>query len=183
MIKLLLLLVTCTFVFASAALGQVKPTFSQYAVKVENLRSASVNLKSHRDAERFRTNLRNAARGRVNFAGHYILTEWGCGTNCSQTAIIDARNGTVYFPDELAGAVNGFCELPKNAEPKDIPKQGDTQLAPTFFKANSRLLLLQGFKGGDLDRKKARCGVYSLEWTGKQFRQVKFVPGSRTDTP
>src|SRR5215204_1656338 len=106
MITKLSLLTVGILVFASAILGQ-SPTFSRYGVKVENLRSVQVNLKSHRYAGRFRTNLRNAARGKVNFAGHYILTQWGCGTNCSQTAVIDAKDGSVYFPGELQEAING----------------------------------------------------------------------------
>lgn len=34
----------------------------------------------------------------VNFAGHYIATNWSCGMWCSTNAIIDARNGEVHWP-------------------------------------------------------------------------------------
>src|SRR5215207_9403419 len=86
------------------ALGSVgyaqstEPAFTRYAAKVIKPRNVRVNLRSHKNANRFRTNLRSAAKGGVNFAGHYILTTWGCGTNCSQSAIIDARTGRVFFP-------------------------------------------------------------------------------------
>ena len=46
----------------------------------------------------FRTRLNEAARlGSVNFAGHYILTAWGCGTGCLDGAIVDATNGDVFW--------------------------------------------------------------------------------------
>jgi hypothetical protein len=146
------------------------PTFTRYAAKVEKPKNVKVNLRSHKNANKFRTNLRNAAKGGVNFAGHYILTTWGCGTNCSQSAIIDARTGRVFFPDQLEGAGFGFCELPDDTE-------------PLVHQADSRLLILNGFKGGDLSLNNAPCGIYYLEWTGKNFKQVQFVEKKRTETP
>ena len=146
------------------------PTFTQYAAKVEKTKNVKVNLKSHKNANMFRTNLRNAAKEGVNFAGHYILTTWGCGTNCSQTAIIDARSGRVFFPRELEGAGFGFCELPDDTE-------------PIAYQADSRLLVLSGFKGGDLSVENAPCGIYYYEWTGTKLKQVRFVEKKRIETP
>ena len=166
----ILLLVLLFLAFSSISFAQSTPTLAQYAVRVEKIKNVKVNLRSHKDANMFRTNLRNAAKEGVNFAGHYILTTWGCGTNCSQSAIIDARNGRVFFPDELAGAGFGFCDLPDETE-------------PTVYKANSRLLVLSGHKGGDLELENGRCGIYYLEWTGTKFKQVKFVEKKRIDTP
>src|SRR5262249_22730077 len=111
--------------------------------------------------------LRNAAKEGVNFAGHYILTTWGCGTNCSDSAIIDARNGRVFFPQELsaAGFGSNWCDLPDDTE-------------WILYNANSRLLILSGFKGGDLEQD-GPCGIYYFEWTGTKFRQLKFVKKNR----
>jgi hypothetical protein len=157
--------------FSSSVFAQTTtPGFTQYAAKAESIKNVKVNLKSHKNANMFRTNLRNAAKEGVNFAGHFILTTWGCGTNCSQSAIIDARNGRVFFPRELEGAGFGFCELPDDTE-------------PLVHRADSRLLVLSGFKGGDLSVENAPCGVYYLEWTGRSFKQVKFEKKKRTDTP
>jgi hypothetical protein len=165
------LLTTLILAFSSIGLAQsTAPAFTRYAAKVENRKNVRVNLRSHKNANMFRTNLRNAAKEGVNFAGHYILTTWGCGTNCSQSAVIDARNGKVYFPDELEGAGFGFCEFPDDTE-------------PIVYKADSRLIVLNGFKGGDLSVKNAPCGIYYLEWTGTKFRQVQFVEKKRLDTP
>ena len=166
----IVLLLTLLLALCSISVAQSTPTLTKYPAKVETIKNVTVNLRSHKNARMFRTNLRNAAKDGVNFAGHYILTTWGCGTNCSQSAIIDARNGRVFFPRELEGAGFGFCEFPDDTE-------------PIVYKANSRLLILNGFKGGDLEKLNTPCGAYYLEWSGTKFKQVKFEQKKRTDTP
>lgn len=159
------------FLFSIAAPAQVPtPTFERYAARVEPIKNIRVDLTSHRDARRFRTNLRNAAREGVNFGGRYVLTGWGCGTNCMYYAIIDGRTGKVFFPPQLSGASFGFCELPDNAE-------------PTEFRADSRLLILSGFKGGHMNDENAKCGIYYFEWAGSRLRQVAFDAKRRSDAP
>lgn len=37
----------------------------------------------------FRTRLREAAAQKPDFAGHYVLARWGCGTECINGAAID----------------------------------------------------------------------------------------------
>jgi len=49
------------------------------------------------DARMFRTRLKEAAKGKPNFAGHYIVAIWGCGTECLEGAVIDAKTGRVYI--------------------------------------------------------------------------------------
>jgi len=165
-----LFLITLLLIVGGNAAAQKTPTFKQYAAKVEKIKNITVDLKSHKNARNYRTNLRNAAKEGVNFAGHFVFTSWGCGTNCSESAIIDARSGRVFFPAQLEGAGFGFCELPDDAE-------------PVVYRADSRLLVLNGFKGGDLERANAPCGVYYFEWTGAALKQVGFVRKKRTDMP
>jgi hypothetical protein len=84
--------------------GQTKepPRFEQYpAPKNFKGKPAPVNLASHKGARRFRTNLREGAKEGPNFAGHYTVVTWGCGTACMVFAIVDARTGRVYFPNFL----------------------------------------------------------------------------------
>ena len=163
----IVLLTALLSAFTLITFAQTKtPTFAQYAAKVETIKNVKVNLNSHKNAKMFRTNLRNAAKEGVNFAGHFVLTTWGCGTNCTETAIIDARSGRVFFPKELEGAGFGFCDLPDDAE-------------PVVSKPDSRLLILSGFKGSDLNSENTPCGIYYLEWTGTNFKQVKFEKKKR----
>ncbi len=56
---------------------------------------AAVDLESHPLARQFRTRLTEGAKQGPNFAGRYTIVEWGCGTNCQQVAVVDARTGRV----------------------------------------------------------------------------------------
>lgn len=157
--------------FSFNAFAQKTPSFRQYSSKIEKAKTKAIDFSSHKRARTFRTNLTNALKDGVNFAGHYVLATWGCGTNCSDSGIIDARNGRVYFPKELGGIGIGFCEIDyENVE-------------PLAFKPDSRLLVLSGFKGGDLNSEKTSCGIYYFEWTGTALKQVGFVKKKRTSTP
>ena len=108
--KTLLVMVTALLMFCPLQLraqkrntpGQTKepPRFEQYpAPKNFKGKPAPVNLASHKEARRFRTNLRNSAQEGPNFAGHYTVVTWGCGTACMVFAVVDARTGRVYFPN------------------------------------------------------------------------------------
>jgi ankyrin repeat protein len=63
---------------------------------------APVDLHSNPEAPSYRTRLREGARKGPNFAGHYTVVGWGCGSNCESTMIVDALTGRVYdgFGDE-----------------------------------------------------------------------------------
>jgi hypothetical protein len=60
---------------------------------------AEVDLSTHEDARRYRTVIRAGAESGPNFAGHYTLVNWGCGSPCQMWAIIDAQSGSVFMPD------------------------------------------------------------------------------------
>ncbi len=73
------------------------PRFSDYpAIGKYNGRNSAVVLRSKDDRE-FRTQLRSAARQTPNFAGHYIVAAWGCGSACLMGAVIDANSGNVQW--------------------------------------------------------------------------------------
>ena len=44
-------------------------------------------------AREYRTRLIEAASEKANFAGHYILAQWSCGTACVSGAVLDAITG------------------------------------------------------------------------------------------
>ena len=58
---------------------------------------APVRLRTRRD-RLFRTRLREDSREGPNFAGHYTVVFWGCGTGCAQVAVVNAKTGLVYWP-------------------------------------------------------------------------------------
>lgn len=159
------ILFTFIAVFSLNIFGQQTPAFNKYTVKVEKKTAKAINFASHKDARKFRTNLRNNLKnGKVDFGGKYIVARWGCGTGCSQMALIDARTGNVYFPTILQGALTG------------LGKFGDVEKAQ--YRANSRLFILNGFPGiadPDGDATEQKQGTRYYEWTGKDFKLLKFI--------
>src|SRR5690606_441694 len=115
-------------------------------------------------ARTFRNRLRGAIKGDVNFSGRYILTGRGCGTGCSQMAVIDARTGRVYFPDPLSGVSAWFAGVEDDYE-------------VYTYRKNSRLLIVRGTPGpmtdGNSDQKE---GTYFYEWRANRLHLIKFVP-------
>jgi hypothetical protein len=80
------------------------PQFSDFpAGAVFHGTPAAVDLSSARGARSFRTVLRSGAAKGPNFAGHYAVVTWGCGTACERFALVDVRTGKVWMsPMELA---------------------------------------------------------------------------------
>lgn len=80
----------------------VPPKFSDFAInsgdKYEG-KTAPINFASHLGATMFKTKLIEGIKEAPNFAFYYHLITWGCGTECQQIGIIDARDGKVYFAD------------------------------------------------------------------------------------
>jgi hypothetical protein len=73
------------------------PAFTDYSVPATfHGRPARPRLTSP-SLRRFRTVLRTAAAEGPNFAGHYTIAMWGCGSPCVSLAVIDAVNGSVTF--------------------------------------------------------------------------------------
>jgi hypothetical protein len=73
------------------------PGFAQYAVSgyFQGM-PASMDLASHPDAARFADRLSPELDQGPNFAGHYRLVSWGCGTHCTASLIVDLRSGAVH---------------------------------------------------------------------------------------
>jgi len=138
------------------------PTFGQYPATVEKAKARSINFKRSPGASTYRTRLTEALREGVNFAGHYIVTGWGCGTGCSNAAVIEARTGVVTFPGEFYNIDSRY---------------GDTYSDPLMdFKKNSRLLIVHGSPGPATESGPGKpSGDYYYEWRNNRFRLLKFV--------
>jgi len=111
-----------------------------------------------RQARTYRTMLRDSANDGPNFAGHYTIGQWGCGSGCVQFAIIDAKTGDVYFPPFYVSIVAGPEE-----KMEDIPE-------PLQFKPDSKLLIVTGArneKGG---------GVYYYKWENNRLALITSTP-------
>jgi len=89
------------------------PAFDDSPVLQSDAILSSVDLSSHPDALNFRTRLEYSLNEPVNFAGHYILTSWGCGTMCQMIALIDVLTGDVFFPPDFVSSY-GSCFKPNS---------------------------------------------------------------------
>lgn len=128
------------------------PKFEDYSVNIYKGPLRSLNLQSHPEARSYRTRLRNAVKGEVNFAGKYILTTWGCGTSCITGAVIDARSGAVQF---LPGTICCWFEAGEDTYPID-------------YKLDSNLIIFTGL----IDEKQPIAKHY-YELRDGQFELLK----------
>lgn len=72
---------------------------------------AEVDFSSMPEAYLYRTTIRDQAKEGPNFAGHYTVATWGCGTECEGYAIVDAITGRVvvyesYISFQVSDGVN-----------------------------------------------------------------------------
>jgi hypothetical protein len=93
----------CYPVTAKDLIREGAPRFDRFPSKPETIQNKpKVDLKSHPMAGRFRTMLRDGAAKGPNFAGHYAVVGWGCGTSCLQFAVVDLKSGKVIFPGDFS---------------------------------------------------------------------------------
>ena len=152
------------FIVSVQAQGNATPKFTAYHATVEKPRVRAIDFRENPDARTFRTRLSEALRRGVNFAGHYVLAGWGCGTGCISGAIIDARTGDVFWPEQLY-AVGVWYGKDEYAD------------EPVAYRKNSRLLIITGIPGQKDDNTPDKpSGVYYYEWKNNRLREIKFVP-------
>ena len=146
----------CTLVLglglSAFAQGSRVPAFNQYPARVERVRTKAINFKRNPEARRYRTVLTEALRDGINFAGHYVVATWGCGTACQIGAIIDARTGDVFWPKELAGIYTIFDE-------------------PIRHRANSRLIVISTVPATKADNREDSY----YEWKNNRLRLIRSV--------
>jgi hypothetical protein len=162
-------LVLCAFGHTPAQNAETgAPRFETYAVGVWRGKVAPLDQRSHPLARKFRTVISQQIKEEgINFAGRYTLASAGCGTGCSIIAIIDARTGRAFFPNELMGwtGIVGDYDPPEDEE-------------PWVYRPGSRLLRLLGRPriGRANEERYGPSGIYYYEWTNGRLRLVKFMP-------
>lgn len=108
-VEVWLLVVLMILVFVPAALaGEALPRYADYPVKEHFTgKPAPPDMKSDPDAKQFASRLKEGAAKGPNFAGHFTVISWGCGTECEFFMIVDAKNGSIYSPS--FGSQYGLC--------------------------------------------------------------------------
>lgn len=99
MFNLRSILLIIIFLSVTAAYGNKSlPDFSQHKIKETAVMKAPpkpVDLSSYEEAETYRTRLTEGAEAGPNFAGHYTVVSFGCGTQCQDNWVIDEKTGKI----------------------------------------------------------------------------------------
>ena len=149
----------------AAALQQVArelPRFDEYRVDDSYQGpAAAFNAASSKLARAYRTRLREGAKKGPNFAGHFTLVSWGCGSSCQEWAIIDARTGRAF--DWVARSTAGAEFYPNSR----------------LFIVDSPKLVREMFAGSP-PVNCAVCGTAeAYEWVGTAWRPISGADMSR----
>jgi hypothetical protein len=155
LIRLLLLLG-----IASALSAQKTPQLEDYPVTSIFTGTPAAPKFQTAGQRRFRTVIRDGAAKGPNFAGHYTIAQWGCGTGCVQMAVVDLQSGDVY-EGPFGILPNSTICLGANAEEDKIG---------VVNRRDSSLLIVKGCPN------EKNCGTYYYSWTGKQFKLIRKDP-------
>lgn len=82
---------------------------------------AAPRIASDPEATHWRTVIRDdcGTQG-IDFAGHYTIAEWGCGAMCEVLAVIDRKDGHVYFSSIPFDTLDGHYGARYSAESRMI---------------------------------------------------------------
>jgi hypothetical protein len=141
------------------------PSFAAYHVSVPKSRAnAKLDLGSNLLAREYRTVLRQELAQGPNFAGHYRVAVWGCGSSCAMFAVIDTDTGRVMTPESFSHTSGVYFDIEvRKAYPRS---QSDSWLFA--FRKDSRLLVVLG----DLDEDESREGAFYFALDGEQLKLV-----------
>lgn len=121
--------------------------FANYPIGVHTAKKRVAPKIKGTDLWEFRTRIRDGAKQPINFAGHYVLIEWGCGTECQVLVLYDTVTGKV------------------------IP------VGPTSYgfdsRQNSNLLILNPVEDGELDYVPDYLVREYLLFDGKEFHKIR----------
>lgn len=142
--------ISIVLLMAVTALAADIPQFKDFPVaQVYQGRNSPVKFATP-ETKQFHTRLTEAAQQKTNFAGHYILTRWGCGSGCIQPAIIDAKTGRVFMV------------------PFTVVTVGEKVIDPLQFRLDSTLLIVNGSRNDQPEN-----GTFYYLWDGKRLELIQ----------
>jgi hypothetical protein len=127
-----------------------KYQFEQYPAKFEETNTSKKPILSTKVTKRYKTVITQASTLPANFAGHYRVATWGCGTDCRGFAIINKHTGATYT---LPG-VDYIAGVPGNDEDR------------LQYKENSRLFIITGLLNDETE------GKFYYLWEGERLKLI-----------
>jgi len=139
---------------AGGAAAQGVPNFADYPGDPTFAGRNAAPVLATPEARRFRTMIRQGAREKPNFDGHFIVTSWGCGSDCEAGAIIDAISGRVISLPVVAGS----------------PEDASSDSTHFTYRLDSRLLVMTGMIGEE-----PPMGAHYFTFDGKRLTRLKTI--------
>jgi len=139
-----------------ACINGAIPAFTDYTVVAEShLKRPKLKL-NNEFSRMFKTRLSNGLKNNpVDFAGHYVVVTFGCGSGCLYGGFIDAETGQAM-------------EIPFSVSPPGLFREPD----PIEHKANSRLLIVRG----NLNEADGSAKRYFFSLQGSKLEPICYAP-------
>ena len=106
-----------------------------------------------------------------NFAGHYIIVTWGCGSPCLMAAIVDLKTGRVFPPPFHPKPGHTYFQVPWEFPSKALD-----------YRLNSRLLIAnicesttESRSGGHISYQNHKCGAHYFVMGEDGLRLIRRV--------
>jgi len=121
-----------------------RPKFAAFPVKIIYRGTPAAPKLATDDQKMFHSRIREGAKAKVEFAGHYTVPRWGCGSGCNDYVIADSMTGAIYDGLYVVDLPSAWLE--EYGEEKRMEYHRD-----------SRLLKINGCPG------ERDCGFYDYE--------------------
>jgi hypothetical protein len=155
----------CRIVTSSDLTDRKAPTFATYRVSVPKiLDNPKLDLKSNPTAKMYRSLLRQEISQGPNFAGHYRVAIWGCGSSCAMFAVVNLKTGRVITPQGFSATSAAYFDV---VGQKVFP-ESQSESGLFGFRKDSGLLVVLG----DLDEDERREGAFYFVLEAEGLRLV-----------
>ena len=155
----------CHLVRASDLADPAAPSFRSFAADASiPAGHAKLDLSSDPMAREYRTVIRSQMRLGPNFAGHYSVVVWGCGSTCAMFAVVDVNTGRVITAPSTQ-SVSGTSIAADNFLTEGF---SDGEWWAFRYRKDSRLLILVGTINEDDER----TGAFYYVLTNNRLKLV-----------
>jgi len=155
----------CRIVTSSDLTDGKAPTFAAYRASVAQVSdSPKLDLKSNSTARMYRTVLRQEISQGPNFAGHYRVAIWGCGSSCAMFAVVNLSTGRVITPEGFSATSAVYFGI----DDQKVFPESQSQSGLFGFRKDSKLLVVLG----DLDEDENREGAFYFILEDERLRLI-----------
>jgi hypothetical protein len=145
------------------------PTFAAHRVtSPETVENPTLDIKRNPIAQTYRTILRQETAKGPNFAGHYRVAAWGCGSSCSMFAVVNLDTGRVITPEGFSHTSGVYFGV----DTQKLFPESQKEYWLLGFTKESRLLVVLG----DLDEDESREGAFYFVLDRERLRSIHSTP-------